>query len=165
MHKSCLAGKWELPQEVKVQRIGLGFPSVQGRWLCRNVSDKWGQKPWVAFWNGLPGFEGEVLSLGYEQAKKQPYPHMEEAAAAWYHLAPPCLPDLISAPVQQVHQQADFTVLPLCLTHRLPSVQNVLILLLPWGQEDLTHPSRPRSVPTSSRKPPLAILKSGQLRE
>lgn len=25
-------------------------------------------------WNGLPGFEGEVLFWGHEQAKEQPFP-------------------------------------------------------------------------------------------
>lgn len=47
---------------------------------------------------------------------------MDRAAAVSYHLAPPCLPDLISVPVQQVHQQTDITVMPLYLTHTLPSL-------------------------------------------
>lgn len=51
---------------------------------------------------------------------------LEEAATVWYHLAPPCLPDLISsAPVQQVYQQAwliETFLVPLCATQTLPSV-------------------------------------------
>lgn len=70
---------------------------------------KWEQKPWSGM--DYLGLRVRYFSGGMNRPRSSLFLLMEEAAAVWYHLAPPCLPDLISsAPVQQVYQQAGFTV-------------------------------------------------------